>query len=128
MNFSGALEAGRGAQRFRLPDDVFDVSGDCECNVAGVGPGRLTARAQEWLELAHLAEAKRLPITQGQYTGSVYEAVESRTQSDAIAEENVDIADCDEVRPDRAFASQDSQTQADPFANEILEIADGPRA
>ena len=89
---------------------------------------RLTAKAQEWLELAHLAEAKRLPITQGQYTGSVYEAVESRTQSDAIAEENVDIADCDEVRPDRAFASQDSQTQADPIANEILEIADGPRA
>ena len=193
---------------------------------------RLTARAQEWLELAHQAEAKRLPeITQGQYTGSVYEAVEppkqsnttaqenldigdnsadevmldrapasqdyrpeivddapggtpcsldgrtgadpvdegsrniasvsaleasvpkklgtqpgelnagvqcagsaheaveSRTQSNAIAEENLDIADCpavDEVRPDRAFASQDSQTQADPIANEILEIADGP--
>ena len=193
---------------------------------------RLTAKAQEWLELAHQAEAKRLPeITQGQYTGSVceaveppkqsnttakenldigdnsadevmldrapasqdyrpeivddapggtpcsldgrtgadrvdegsrniasvsaleasvpkklgtqpgelnagvqcagsaHEAVESRTQSNAIAEENLDIADCpavDEVRPDRAFASQDSQTQADPIANEILEIADGP--
>ena len=189
---------------------------------------RLTAKAQEWLELAHQAEAKRLPeITQGQYTGSVCEAVEppkqsnttaqenldigdnsadevmldrapasqdsrpeivddapggtpcsldgrtgadpvdegsrniasvsaleasvpkkpgeldagvqcagsardaveSRTQSNAIAEENLDIADCpavDEVRPDRAFASQDSQTQADPIVNEILEIADGP--
>ena len=193
--------------------------------------GRLTARAQEWLELAHQAQAKRLPeITQGQYPGSVYEAVEppkqsnataqenldigdnsadevmlgapasqdsrpeivddapggtpcsldgrtgadpgdegsrnvasvsaleasdprklvtqpgeldagvqcagsaheaveSRTQSNAIAEETLDIAGCpavDEVRPDRALASQDSQTQADPIANEILEIADGP--
>ena len=64
-----------------------------------------------------------------QCAGSAHEAVESRTQSNAIAEENLDIADCravDEVRPDRAFASQDSQTQADPIANEILEIADGP--
>ena len=192
---------------------------------------RLTARAQEWLELAHQAQAKRLPETQGQYPGSVYEAVElpkqsnttaqenldigdnsadevmldrapasqdsrpkivddapggtpcsldgrtgadpvdegsrniasvsafeasvpkklvtqpgeldagvqcagsthdtieSRTQSNAIAEETLDIAGCpavDEVRPDRALASQESQTQADPIANEILEIADGP--
>ena len=191
---------------------------------------RLTARAQEWLDLAQQAEAKQLPeITQGQCTGSVYEAVappkqsnttaqenleigdnsadevmldrapdsqdsrleiadaapggtpcslvgrsgadpvdegsrniasvsaleasvphvtqpgeleagvqcagstreavESRTQSSAIAEENLDITDypaVDEIRPDRAFASQDSQTQADPIANEILEIADSP--
>ena len=193
---------------------------------------RLTARAQEWLELAHQAQAKRLPeITQGQYPGPVYEAgeppkqsnttaqehldigdnsademmldsapasqdprpevvdgapggtpcsldgrtgadpvdegsrnfasvsaletsvpkklvtqpgeldagvqcagsaheaVESRTQSNATAEEIRDIAGrpaVDEVRPDRALASQDSQTQADPIANEILEIADGP--
>ena len=190
---------------------------------------RLTARAQEWLELAHQAQAKRLPETQGQYPGSVYEAVElpkqsnttaqenldignnsadevmldrapasqdsrpeivddapggtpcsldtgadpvdegsrniasvsaleasvpkklvtqpgeldagvqcagsaheaveSRTQSNATAEETRDIAGrptVDEVRPDRALASQDSQTQADPIANEILEIADGP--
>ena len=191
---------------------------------------RLTARAQEWLDLAQEAEAKQLPeITQGQCTGSVYgavappkqsnttaqenleigdssadevmldrapdsqdsrleiadaapggtpcslvgrigadpvdegsrniasvsaleasvphvtqpgeleagvqcagsthEAVESRTQSSAIAEENLDITDypaVDEIRPDRAFAAQDSQTQADPIANEILEIADSP--
>ena len=49
-------------------------------------------------------------------------AVNSRTQSHAIAEETLDIADCpavDEVRPDRALASQESQTQADPIANEI---------
>ena len=39
VNLPGALEAGRGAHRFGLPDDVFDVSADCECNVAGVGPG-----------------------------------------------------------------------------------------
>ena len=54
--------------------------------------------------------------------------MESRTQSNATAEE-WDIAGrpaVDEVRPDRALASQDSQTQADPIANEILEIADGP--
>jgi hypothetical protein len=91
---------------------------------------RLTARAQEWLELAHQAEAKRLPeITQGQYTGSVYEAVEPPKQSNTTVQENLGIADCpaiDEVMPDRAFESQDSQTQADPIANEILEIADGP--
>jgi len=191
---------------------------------------RLTARAQEWLELAHEVEARRLPeITQDQYTGSVYEAGEppkqsnttaqenldisnnfadevmvdrvpasqvsrpeivddapsgtpcsldgrtgadpvdggsrnipsvsapsvpkklvaqpgeldagvqctgseheavgSRTQSDAIAEETLDIADClavDEVRPDRAFASHDSETQADPIVSAILEIADDP--
>ena len=64
-----------------------------------------------------------------QCAGSAHEAVESRTQSHAIAEETLDIADCpavDEVRPDRAFASQDSQTtQADPIADEIFEIADG---
>ena len=190
---------------------------------------RLTARAQEWLELAYQAQAKRLPeITQGQYPGSVYEAVEPPTQSNTTAQENLDIGDkvkvldrapasqdsrpeiiddapggtpcsldgragadpvdegsrniasvsaleasvpkklvtqpgeldagvqcagsaheavesrtqsnataeetrdiagrpaVDEVRPDRALASQDSQTQADPIANEILEIADGP--
>ena len=91
---------------------------------------RLTATAQEWLELAHQAEAKRLPeITQGQYTGSKYEAVEPPKQSNTTVQENLDIADCpavDEVMPDRAFASQESQTQADPIANEILEIADGP--
>ena len=47
---------------------------------------RLTARAQEWLELAHQAEAKRPPeITQGQYTGAVYEAVEPPKQSNATA-------------------------------------------
>jgi hypothetical protein len=64
-----------------------------------------------------------------QCAGSAHEAVESRALSNAVAEEALDIADCpavDEVRPDRAFASQDSQTQTDPIASEILEIADGP--
>ena len=64
-----------------------------------------------------------------QCAGSAHEALESRTQSNAIAEENLDIPDCpavDEVRPGSAFASQDSQTQADPITNEILEIADAP--
>ena len=72
---------------------------------------RLTARAQEWLELAHQAEAKQLPeITQGQCTGSVYEAVAPPKQSNTTAQENLDIGDnsAGEVMLDRAPASQDS--------------------
>ena len=75
--------------------------------------GRLTARAQEWLELAHQAQAKRLPeITQGQYPGSVYEAVEPPKQSNATAQENLDIGDnsADEVMLG-APASQDSRPE-----------------
>ena len=75
---------------------------------------RLTARAQEWLELAHQAQAKRLPeITQGQYPGSVYEAVEPPKQSNTTAQENLDIGDnsADEVMLDRAPASQDSRPE-----------------
>ena len=75
---------------------------------------RLTARAQEWLELAHQAQAKRLPeITQGQYPGSVYEAVEPPKESNTTAQENLDIGDnsADEVMLDRAPASQDSRPE-----------------
>ena len=75
---------------------------------------RLTARAQEWLELAHQAQAKRLPeTTQGQYPGSVYEAVEPPKQSNTTAQENLDIGDnsADEVMLDRAPASQDSRPE-----------------
>ena len=66
---------------------------------------RLTARARKWLELAHQTEAKRQSqITQGQYTGSVYEAVEPPKQSNTTAQENLDIGDnsADEVMLDRA--------------------------
>ena len=58
-----------------------------------------------------------------------HEAAESRTQSNAIAEETLDIADCpavDEVRPDRALASRIRKPRLIQCANEILEIADGP--
>jgi hypothetical protein len=70
---------------------------------------RLTGRAQQWIELAHQAEAKRLPQnTQGQYTGSVYEAVPPK-QHNTPAQENRNIADgsTDEVVLDRAPAWQD---------------------
>ena len=108
---------------------------------------RLTAKAQEWLELAHQAEAKRLPeITQGQYTGSVYEAVEPPKQSKTTAQENLDIGDnsADEVMLDRAPASQDyrpeivddapggtpcsldGRTEANPVAEGLLKIPSVP--
>jgi hypothetical protein len=70
---------------------------------------RLTGRAQQWLELAYQAEAKRLrQNTQGQYTGSVYEAVPPK-QPNTPAQENPNIADdsTDEVVLDRAPAWQD---------------------
>jgi hypothetical protein len=68
---------------------------------------RLTAKAQEWLELAYQAQAKRLPeITQGPYPGSVYEAVKPPTQSNTTAQENLDIGD--KVMLDKAPASQNS--------------------
>ena len=69
---------------------------------------RLTAKAQEWLELAHQAEARRLPeITQGQDTGS--EALEPLKQDDTT-QKNLNIGDnsADEVMLDRAPASPDS--------------------
>src|SRR5262245_2601723 len=72
---------------------------------------RLTAKAQEWLELAHQAEAKRLPeITQGQYTGSVCEAVAPPKQINTTDQENPDIGEnsADEGMLDRAPACQDS--------------------
>ena len=120
------------------PEIVDDAPGGTPCSLdgrTGADPVDEGSRNIASVSALEASVPKKLGTQPGelnagvQCAGSAHEAVESRTQSNAIAEENLDIADCpavDEVRPDRAFASQDSQTQADPIANEILEIADGP--
>ena len=120
------------------PEIVDDAPGGTPCSLdgrTGTDPVDEGSRNIGSVSALEASAPKKLGTQPGelnagvQCAGSAHEAVESRTQSNAIAEENLDIADCpavDEVRLDRAFASQDSQTQADPIANEILEIADGP--
>ena len=120
------------------PEIVDDAPGETPCSLdgrTGADPVDEGSRNIASVSALEASVPKKLVTQPGeldagvQCAGSAREAVESRTQSNAIAEENPDIVDCpavDEVRPDRAFASQDSQTQADPIANEILEIADDP--
>ena len=131
------LDRAPASQDYR-PEIVDDAPGGTPCSLdgrTGADPVDEGSRNIASVSALEASVPKKLVTQPGelnagvQCAGSAYEAVESRTQSNAIAEENLDIADCpavDEVRPDRAFASQDSQTQADPIANEILEIADGP--
>ena len=120
------------------PEIVDDAPGGTPCSVdgrTGADPVDEGSRNIASVSALEASVPKKLVTQPGelnagvQCAGSAHEAVESRTQTNAIAEENLDIANCpaiDEVRSDRAFASQDSQTQADPIANEILEIADSP--
>jgi len=120
------------------PEIVDDAPGETPCSLdgrTGADPVDEGSRNIASVSALEASVPKKLVTQPGeldagvQCAGSTHETVESRAQSNAIAEETRDIAGCpavDEVRPDRALASQDSQTQADPIANEILEIADAP--
>jgi hypothetical protein len=126
------------ASQDSCPEIIDDAPGGTPCSLdgrAGADPVDEGSRNIASVSALEASVPKKLVTQPGeldagvQCAGSAHEAVESRTQSNATAEEIRDIAGrpaVDEVRPDRALASQDSQTQADPIANEILEIADGP--
>src|SRR5215216_6742910 len=71
---------------------------------------RLTDRAQQWLELAQKNEAEQLPETDdGRHAGSVQESLESRTQTDAMTEEIIKIADDPAIETVVPCGTPDSQ-------------------